>query len=139
MKKYFSVTAKGGHVTRNYFIPITLYFEAASAKEAASMARKAPRVKHNHSDAVLNVNEVSVDQYIKGKSLQKNDPYFRAKNIQEQRQFLIDIEERIVREKSIQKNYISAKSQSLLINKKIYDGKVLIKHPQKYFRFYELI
>lgn len=83
---------------RGYYIPITIYVEASSAREAAEFARKTPRVKHDHKDCILGVSEISASEYYKGREKNRLDPYFRAKNIQEQRAYP-EIFDRLVPEK----------------------------------------
>lgn len=85
MNKYYSVTAKCGHVGKRYFIPIEFAIRAESAKEAARIARDMPRVKHNHKDAIQSVREISREEYIALRQRNDSDPYLNCKSIQEQR------------------------------------------------------
>ena len=61
--RYFTVTAKCGHVGRDCYIPITFAVKANSAKEAASVTRFLPRVKHHHKYAILYEKEVDFSAY----------------------------------------------------------------------------
>ena len=85
MNKYYSVTAKCGHVGKRYYIPIEFAIRAESAKEAARIARDMPRVKHNHKDAIQSVREISREEYIALRQRNDSDPYLNCKSIQEQR------------------------------------------------------
>lgn len=85
MNKYYSVTAKCGHVGKRFFIPIEFAIRAESAKEAARITRDMPRVKHNHKDAIQSVREISREEYIALRQRNDSDPYLNCKNIQEQR------------------------------------------------------
>ncbi len=85
MKKYYSVTAKCGHVGKRYYIPIEFAIRAESAKEAARITRDMPRVKHNHKDAIQSVMEISREEYIALRQRNDSDPYLHFKSVQEQR------------------------------------------------------
>ena len=63
-KKYFAVTTKCGHVGRKYYLPVTFPVVAESGKEAARLGRDIPRVKHTHKDAILDVREISYEEYL---------------------------------------------------------------------------
>ena len=63
---FFEVQAKCGHVGRNHYIIKNFYVETTSAKRAAYLIRKAPRVKHHHKDAILSVREIDRDEYKQG-------------------------------------------------------------------------
>lgn len=94
-KKYYKVTCKCGHVGKAHYVPISFALIANSKKEAAEKARSIPRVKHQHKDAILNVEEVDYEAY---KCLVKDnnyDPYLKCSNKQEQ-SLIIDFETRIV-------------------------------------------
>lgn len=82
--KYYKVKAKCGHVGRNNYLLKDLYINAFNAKEAASIARNTPRVKHHHKDAIRNVEEISYDEYCLGLTKQKNDYYFNVCNKKDQ-------------------------------------------------------
>ena len=59
-KNYFLVTAKCGHVGKSYYIPITFPIIAKDAKTAAKIVRGYSRVKHDHKDAILNIEKVDL-------------------------------------------------------------------------------
>ena len=78
MKKCFKVTAKCGHVGRDKFYKGEFYVKAQSASEAASKVRNYPRVKHNHADAILGVQEIKHEDYINGRKAIENEIYFHC-------------------------------------------------------------
>ncbi len=82
---YFKVTAKCGHVGRRHYIVKDFYIEATSGKEAAFKVRYTPRVKHNRKDAILSVEVITKAEYLIGKAVQAEDPYFQVHSSTEQR------------------------------------------------------
>lgn len=83
--QYYIVRTKCGHVGRNNYILIDFPIEASSKKEAASIARKLPRVKHHHKDAIIEVREVDQQEFIDQKKELRKNQYIKSKSIQEQR------------------------------------------------------
>lgn len=96
--RYFKVTAKCGHVGKNWYFPGDLYITAENGREAAKAARRMPRVKHDHKDAILSVSEIDVDSYVRGKETIMDNPYWFCKNIQDQRIQCRNLEENLVAE-----------------------------------------
>ena len=82
--KFYRVTCKCGHVGRQFFIRIDFPVNADSGKEAAEIARNIPRVKHDHKDAILNCVEIDFEEYQIIQKINRNDPYLKCKNPQEQ-------------------------------------------------------
>ncbi len=95
--KYYIVTAKCGHVGRDYYIPIDFPIRAESRTEAAKIARNMPRVKHHHKDAILGCREVLFEEYKVVCEKNKTDAYLLCHSSSEQK-LLCDIEERKIRE-----------------------------------------
>ena len=93
--KYYKVVCKCGHVGRKFYIPIAFAVKAENGREAAYKARYIPRVKHQHKDAVLEVNELSYDEYLSLKQYNDNDPYLRCASKQEQSKEC-DLDNRII-------------------------------------------
>ena len=94
MKKYFSVKTKCGHVGKFHCVWIDFAVAAENAKEAAEIARQIARVKHHHKNAIKEVIEITVDEFLKLKAINDADPYLHAKNHREQLQ-IEGFEERI--------------------------------------------
>ena len=84
LNKYFMVIAKCGHVGKKNYIPIKFAVIAESGKEAAKKTRGYSRVKHNHKDAILDVKEVSYEEFLEIKEMNNNDPYLKCHSKQEQ-------------------------------------------------------
>lgn len=83
-EKYFEVVCKCGHVGRKHFIRVSFPIIAQSKKDASSIARYIPRVKHDHKDAILDCIEICKDDFNKLQELNNSDPYLKCKNHQEQ-------------------------------------------------------
>jgi hypothetical protein len=86
--KYFEVVTKCGHVGRDFYYEGRFYIMATNGKEAAKIARKIPRVKHDHKDAILSVTKINEKEYCDGKLKSEHNPYFKCKNKQEQKKFI---------------------------------------------------
>lgn len=127
--KYFSVTCKCGHVGgKKKFIPIKFPVKAESKKKAAEAARNIPRVKH-HQACILDVREISYSDYLNLIEENNKDPYLKIKNKKEQKQF--DLSYRIEDELD------DIRKSKEISRIRIMDGKVRVKHPKKYFKFYQ--
>ena len=96
--KYYRVKVRCGHVRRNNYIPKTFYIKAEDGKEAASKARKIPRVKHDKKFAILEVSKITKDEYLEGIRINKEDPFLKATSVQEQRVLCPNLNEEIMRE-----------------------------------------
>ena len=84
-KKYYKVVCMCGHVGRKKYVPIAFAVEAVDGKEAAKLARKIPRVKHDRKDAIIQCVEISKAQYKELRKINNEDPYLNCSNIQSQR------------------------------------------------------
>ncbi len=82
--KYYIVTTKCGHVGKSKYILIDFPIAAEDGETAASIARKIPRVKHNHKDAIRNVKQVDYDTYYEKYISNHNDEYLKCSSKQEQ-------------------------------------------------------
>ena len=96
--KYFAVEAKCGHVGRKNCIIITFPIVADDRKDAARIARKIPRVKHDHKDAILSVKQISEDEYLSLREINSSDDYLKCESKQEQRVFCKDLESRVIKD-----------------------------------------
>lgn len=128
----FEVGVKCGHVGKGNYIEKTFAVQADTAKEAAQIARLSPRVKHHHKDAIRYVEKVDELRFSQIIEINRNDPYFKCKNIQEQRE-LCDLEIRSESDDVI----VSAK-RSERPKKVIYHGKKNLRNPKKYINNYLL-
>ena len=82
--KYFSVTAKCGHVGKWNCIWIDFAVAAESAAEAAQKAKTFKRVKRHHKDVIARVMEVTFEEFMSQISKNSVDPYLHCKNIPQQ-------------------------------------------------------
>lgn len=101
-KRYYAVTAKCGHVKKHKYIEMVLPVMAVDGKKAAKLARSIPRVKHDHKDAIVTVEEICEERYYELKEALNNDPYWACDNVQQQRAIL-DLDERILEEKRFER------------------------------------
>ena len=124
--RYFMVTAKCGHVGKDFYIPIDFPIRADSAKEAAAAARSLPRVKHHHKDAILSVTEVSYADYEDLRYVNSFDPYLHCRCIQDQRAEYDAVYNRIVEEARPERR---AKEIS---ERPIFSGKERIRNARRY-------
>ena len=104
--KYFKVTVKFGHVGKSNFYKGYVYFKVESKKEAAEKARYCPRVKHDHKDAILNVEEIDKDLYLEGLEKNRAIKYFSCYNVQEQRECFCEIEDSIFKENDVECKHV---------------------------------
>ena len=84
-QKFYAVQCRCGHVGINHYVKIVFAVIANSRKEAAKKARKFARVKHDKKNAIIDCHQITRDEYDKILLANKNDPYLKCKNIQEQR------------------------------------------------------
>lgn len=96
--KYYEVKAKCGHVGRNNYIVKEFYTRAENGREAASKIRRAPRVKHDHKDAIISVEEISCSEFYEGIKKNENDNFFKIHSSSEQRLLCTFQEGEIIRE-----------------------------------------
>ena len=114
--KYYEVTAKCGHVGKNNCIFITFACAAENGKEAAAKVRLYKRVKHDHKDAIRNVNEITFEDFMKLKAENDADPYLHCKNPQEQKK-IPDFDSRIIpdiREIQMKKKVSTIRHQKMI-------------------------
>ena len=126
--KYYSVKCKCGHVGANrFYIPIEFGVIASSKKEAAEKGRWIPRCKHHHKDCVLEVRELTREEFLELNEKNRKDPYLNCHSIQEQRK--IDLSSRIVPEIKCEESYKRNKEVSMYMF-----GKKKIRHPKQYMK-----
>ena len=94
--EFYLVTAKCGHVGKTAYMPITFPVKAENGKEAAQKVKTFPRVKRHHWDAILSCVKVDLGEYLEQILINDNDPYLHVTSKQEQKQFMDEIESRIV-------------------------------------------
>lgn len=115
--KYFEVTVKFGHVGKNKYYKGNIYLKAENGKEAASKARACPRVKHDHKDAILSVTELDYETFQKLWEQNENISYFSCYNVQEQRNCLCEIQDKIFQETRFDQEPVKRTKKHNLRNK----------------------
>ena len=125
---YCKVLVKCGHVGINNCINIWLPIEATNRKDAAAKARWMPRVKHHHKDAILNVSEISKEEYYELIEINNNDPYLNCHSKQDQN-CIDDLYTRIIED-----TYNSSKNKKNDKKLFIYKNR-LIRNVKKYAKF----
>ena len=116
------VNAKCGHVGKDLYYKGTFFTKADSGKEAAKKVRNFPRVKHDHKDAILCVKELDYLNYLIGRSLVKDDIYYRCDSKQEQMIYWEDISRNIYADSYMQETSLSKRSHQKHSLKKIYNN-----------------
>lgn len=94
--KHYLVKAQFGHVGRNNYIIKTIPVYSEDGKEAAFKVRWMSRVKHNRKDAIIEVRECTLEEYLEQKAINVNDPYFLVHNKQEQEALCKNIDNQII-------------------------------------------
>lgn len=122
--KLFKVTAKCGHVGKNYYVIKSFPVQASDGKEAARIARNIPRVKHHHKDAIISVEEITLAEYYLLIQQNKNDPYFSCQNIQDQRRY----------DEVVYSEFHQKERYSEINRKTVYYGKEILRNPKKFMR-----
>ena len=117
--KYYEIKAKCGHVGKNNYYVGTLYLYGENGRVDAAYARRHPRVKHDHKDAILCVKEISHDEYLKGKAETRKSVYWTSTCIQQQRMNCPELANQIIQEESQKKQY--RKNHSLRKNYNSFD------------------
>jgi hypothetical protein len=111
--RYYCVKAKCGHVGRNNYIEKNFYVKAENGKEAALIVRNKPRVKHHQKDAIINVIEISLEEYVLGKKINEKDDYFHIHDSSTQRKIHAVNENEIIKEIEIIKYKKNRNGQNL--------------------------
>ena len=125
-KNYYEVIAKCGHVGKKHYVPVKFAVIAEDGKEAAKMVRQFPRVKHDHKDAILNVNKINFERYLEIVEMNNNDPYLKCHSRQEQN--LIDnLEDRLEIDLHNQKAKYDKQDRLQRVTYKIKKTKILEK------------
>lgn len=78
-RKYFLVTAMCGHVGKLKYVPINFAVRAENASEAAQLTKTFPRVKRHRKDAILQCAEITREQYLVQRNINRRDAYLNAK------------------------------------------------------------
>ena len=115
--KFFKLQAKCGHVGRNHYILKWFYVKALTGEDAAKVVRDKPRVKHNQKDAIRDVIEISLDNYLAGIKTNSKDMYFKCSNKQDQEYYKCVKLEEIYPEENEKPNYKKKRNGQIIKNK----------------------
>ncbi len=140
MIHYYAVLTKCGHVGKDKCIKIWFAVKAENSKVAALKARKYKRVKHNHKDAIIQVREITFEEYKCFRFENDNDPYLQCKNIQQQRT-IKNFEDRVEPDEYLLSKYrktISDKNIDYLLKKNAIKKKDAIRQIQLNYQ-YEMV
>ena len=107
---------------------------AENASKAAHTVKCMPRVKRDHEDAILWVNEVTYYEYVDGQKLMETNPYFHCNSKSEQKLVMELIAEGIRQETEKQLEYRERKGYAEHKSKCKTD-KNGIRNPYKYARY----
>ena len=124
-QKYYAVHCRCGHVGLNSYIEIVFAVIAKNGKEAATIARRFSRVKHNKKNAIIDCYEITREEYDAIIKANKNDPYLKCKNVQEQR-LIEGFESRVVKEPEKPSLHRSKKERREFVKFKLKKQKQLI-------------
>lgn len=94
MRTYI-VTARCGHVGKNKMIQKKFAVMAEDGREAAYKARHFPRVLHDLKNAIVNVKEVSKEEFNLQWEKNDNDNYFLCTSSSMQRSLCSDLHEEV--------------------------------------------
>lgn len=100
MVQYYEVVCKGGHVGSNNYFPMHLFIAAENGREAAAIARQAPRVKHDRKDSIISVCPLPYEDYIARRHEHIRNGYYRSHSKQEMLRLCPNISEQIISEGS---------------------------------------
>ena len=89
--KYYLVYAKCGHVKRSQYVVKCFPVRAANGKEAAKIVRNKPRVKHHDKHAIVDIKEVSKEEYLNQIKINNDDNFYTVHSVQEQRAMCPDV------------------------------------------------
>lgn len=81
-------------------MPITFPIKAFNKKEAVKKVKNFPRVKRDHKDVILEINQVSYDDYKKQIEINNKDPYLHIKRKKDQKEIIEDLKERFKKEEN---------------------------------------
>ena len=130
--KMYEVGTKCGHVGKKYYVEKIFAVKARDAKEAAAVARNFPRVKHDHKDAILYVEEIDAIRYEEILEINSRDAYFTCESVQEQR--IMCSELNLIEEQST----FFDKMMGISI-RPVFNGKDRVRNPRRYFKKSQIV
>jgi len=129
-QKFYAVTCKCGHTgSRSTYCKVEFPIKALNGREAAEIARFIPRVKHHHKDCIIQVTEVSFEEYIKIKEKNDADPYLTCHSIQDQELECPNLQ--LFKEPETEERKRKEDIEDVT-KKPVMLGKRMVKHPWRY-------
>lgn len=122
---YYLVLCKCGHVGRRFYMPIWFPIEANNRREASTIARQIPRVKHDHKDAILWCKETNYEGFLEQSRINDNDPYLLCSSKHEQNKIMDLIKHRLVKDPHIERGdaeKYTKRKVNLFIQAKRFEG-----------------
>ena len=104
--RYYVATLKGGHVKPNKYITFFYYIKANNQKQASDICNNVPRAKKNSYGFLIDLTEITYNEYLYGLEQNKKDRYLLCSNTQEQRLIYDEISDRIFDEPESTNNKI---------------------------------
>ncbi|MDR2828915.1 MAG: hypothetical protein LBV51_05795 [Acholeplasmatales bacterium] len=96
-QKYYKVKAKCGHVGNGKYIIVDFPVIAQSAKEAAEISKNIPRVKHHLKGAVVEVIQISYQDFYSLRIKNNSNSYLLCHNKREQKEMCPDLSSKIMK------------------------------------------
>ena len=93
--RYYVATLKGGHVKPNKYITFFYYIKANNLKQASEICNTVPRAKKNSYGFLIDLTEITYNEYLYGLEQNRKDQYLLCSNPQEQRLIYDEISDRI--------------------------------------------
>lgn len=133
--RYFLVTAKCGHVGNDKYYEGIFPVISTSAKEAARKAKSYPRVKTDHKDVILKVEEIHEEEYHYYLELYNEQVYFTCSSKKEQKEHWAEIEPYVKNETDRQMARLAERNEYYRKDK----HKKGIRNPYKYAKYNMLV
>ncbi len=140
MKKYYLVEAKCGHVGRHRYYKGCFFITSLSAQAAAQYVKSLARVKRDHKDCILDVIEISLEEYLAGKEKIALEPYWQCRSKYQQKQQWEHIKGNVYPETALQQKYNrrfrKKREDASKEEVTIYIKKKRLRDPHKFFKLH---
>lgn len=123
-QNYYKVVAKCGHVGKRNYVPIVFAVKAENGKDASKKVRRFPRVKHNHKDAILYCQKITLEEFLQINEINNNDPYLKCQNKQEQKR-TCDLNDRLEKDFHYVERIYSREERLQRVNYKLTKYKII--------------
>ena len=127
--RYYIVDAVCGHVGRNNGIIKSFAVHAQDGKQAASLVKSIPRVKHDYKYVIQRVQEVSFYDFIVQIMINEKDPYLHVSNRQEQDAFREEL--CVFPMEDLDKSLLQKRRKKRRVNLQLYDLRHMVDNDYK--------